>query len=363
MADATQAFEAAFRRPSIVQELFLASDFQDIPKNSGVRLFAAARDSRNKAQIAQCQNDLGRLVKSLRLMRADVDAAISKKVEVVRDASAVSRVRFGLEDRVTSDIEAAKVSHANITRGLKRAGFAVVQPRDFDPTSGLAGLEVWASNVRLKRSYNYWWLLLLLLPLLLLGRGCDASAAPQTPFDIKTKSVIVVLDKSGSMKPHQSSIETQVRKHLADALLAKPTLLDRATGNTSHYANVIAFTDSAQSFLGEVGEVTEDSKKSILTELQAVSTDGGTNLEAGLQEAAKEMHQHLKDTTLVILTDGQDQSLNTDPDFAQRVKSAFPADVQLNVHAWTPVQGPDGKTQWQPASGKLKSLTQQLTQR
>lgn len=362
MADSTQAFANAFRRPSIVQELFLVSDSQDIPKNSGVRLFVAARDSQNKAQIAQCQADLGRLVKSIRLMRSDVDAVISSKVEVFRDASAVTRVRFGLEDGVTSDTEAARVSHTNITRGLTKAGFAVDQPREFDSTAGLAGLEEWASNVKLKRTYSYWWLLLL-LPLLLLGRGCDASAAPQTPFDIKTKTVIVVLDKSGSMAPHQSSIETQVRKHLAEALLAKPTLLDRATGNTSHYANVIAFTDTAQSFLGEVGEVTENSKKAILTRLQAVSTNGGTNLEAGLQEAAREMRQHLKDTTLVILTDGKDESLNSGPDFAQRVKSAFPTEVQLDVHAWTPVQGPDGRTQWQPADGKLELLTQHLTQR
>ena len=62
------------------------------------------------------------------------------------------RIRFGLlrgKHGEAGDRAAASACYKRVLRAIRGAGFVVVSPKKFDPSTGLAGLETWGGQVRL----------------------------------------------------------------------------------------------------------------------------------------------------------------------------------------------------------------------
>ncbi len=160
------------------------------------------------------------------------------------------------------------------------------------------GLLQWANQLRLRRRRKIWLLALLLL--LLLPFSLRDCSPPKIFVPIETQSFIIIMDKSSSMEPHFSAVQAEARKTLEKM---------RKSFFAKHYANVIAYHFSATSALGGIKEVNNETGQQLIFFLDNIKAEGGTNLRAGIELAAKEVAAHQKPTTLLIFTDGEDTSV------------------------------------------------------
>ena len=128
-------------------------------------------------------------------------------------------------------------------------GLVVEHPRKFDPKDGLAGLEAWGGQLRLRKRRRIW-LWLLLLPLFLLLRTCDSKES-FFGFEIDTHSLIVIVDKSGSMEQIFPAVRQEAKKTLGAM---------KAGWFGTRYANVITYDGQAQSALGRLSELDDDTE-------------------------------------------------------------------------------------------------------
>jgi Mg-chelatase subunit ChlD len=167
----------------------------------------------------------------------------------------------------------------------------------------MAGLSQWASQLQLRRRQIPLWLLLLLLPLLLLLILSlkDCSSPEFFGSSITTNSFIIIMDNSTSMEPHFPRVQQEARKTLENLT---------SSFFSTHYANIIAYHSSATTALGSIKEVNDETGSQLIQFLDNLKAGGGTNLRSGIELAAKEVAAHQKPTTLIILTDGQDSSID-----------------------------------------------------
>ena len=273
---------------------------------SGVRFQAYDPQRENLAPERQVQHDVGRLVRSVEVLRevpGHQNLVLTPKALKCRQPvkGEGTRVKFGMlndpKGRYADDSKAAATCYRSIRKSIRRSGFVVVSPKSFDSATGLSGLAQWGSELLLRRRRRFWWWLLL-LPLLLLFRRCDE---PTSFFGvpIETKSLIVLVDKSGSMKQWFPVVQAEAKNVLSKM---------QDLGGT-RYANIIAYDAGATSALGGITEIDDDSVNKLMAFLDGLQAGGGTNLESGILEAAKQVAAHERPTTLVILTDGQDNSI------------------------------------------------------
>jgi len=274
---------------------------------SGVRFQPADPSGENLESERQCQQDVVNLVQSLTKLRKTPEFSnIVLSNEILKNPQPVSqlgtRVKFGLyvDPKFGDETNATDECHRNIMRAVRKSGFVVESPQTFDPKTGMAGLSQWASTLQLRRRKIPLWLLLLPLLLLLLFSFKDCSSPEFFGSPIKTKSFIIIMDKSSSMEPYFSTVQIEARKTLENL---------KSSFFSTHYANVIAYHSSATTALGGIKEVNNETGQQLLQFLDNLKAEGGTNLRSGIELAATEVVAHQKPTTLIILTDGQDSSI------------------------------------------------------
>jgi len=274
---------------------------------TGVRLRPADPRGEDLAPERQVQGDLADLVGTLRRVRAiEGGGGLVLSSRFLRakqkDGDAFRRVRFGLDDLGPKgdDVAAARASHRRIRRAVRKSGLAVERPRRFDPDTGLAGLEEWAGRVRLRRRRRLWpWLLPLLLLLLPFLKPDLVRAERFFGVAIETQSLVILLDKSSSMGQHFAAVQGEARN-----------VLTRMAGSgAAHFFNVIAYDQRAHPAFGELRRVDGDAERELAGFLAGLRAGGGTNLRAGLEEAARQVAAHGRPATLLILTDAQDASI------------------------------------------------------
>jgi hypothetical protein len=279
-------------------------------KISGVRFQAADPSGENIEYERQCQQDVVYLVQSLTQLRKTPEFSnIVLSNEILKNPQPVSqlgtRVKFGLyvdpKGHFGNETDAAGECHRNIVRAVRKSGFVVEFPKTFEPKTGMAGLSQWASELKLRRRKMPLWLLLLPLLLLLLFSLKDCSSPEFFGSPIKTKSFIIIMDKSSSMAPYFSTVQIEARETLENM---------KSSFFYTHYANVIAYHASATSALGKIKEVNDETGQQLIQFLDNLKAGGGTDLRSGIELAAKEVAAHQKPTTLIILTDGQDSSID-----------------------------------------------------
>jgi hypothetical protein len=336
------AFKDALSCPTVAREFFLPDDRASwegesyslgqgdrcsiLPTISGLRLQEPDPNRVDPYREKIVQEDMVRLVRSLMEVRKTLPLAgtvLSSEVLIGRDASdsRCRRAIFGLtcpvDGRFRGDPDAAAECHRQLTRALTQAGFRPEPASTFDPRTGMKGLAEWAGNVRLRRTARFdrrW--LLLGLPLLLLlllpltcsprkesTRGDEKVAGGSGSLfgmEVQTESFLILVDKSASMTPYFERMRAEVRR-LLDERLKK--------GKGKTFANVIVYDGRAASALGKL-ELLDDAVAGKLGGyLDMMQAGGGTNLAAAMELATQEIKQHGKKTTLLILTDGEDNTL------------------------------------------------------
>jgi len=323
-AEWNERFRERMRRSDMSAELFLPAGNAEWKKGrwairrgerveadtdiTGVRLRPADPRGEDLAPERQVQGDLVNLVGTLRKLRA-VDGGegvvLSRRFLTARPANEthLTRVRFGLEDRAKDDVAAARASHRRIRKAIARSRLVVQHPKErFDPRTGLDGLERWGAAVRLRRRRPWWLALLPLLLLLLLLWPDDAPAAEPERFfgvPIQTSSLVILLDKSSSMAPHFAAVRAEARR-----------VLGRMAGaGEGRYCNVIAYDAGAKPAFDAIRPVDADTTEKLHAFLDGLQAGGGTNLRAGVEAAAAQVAKLGKPTTLLILTDAQDHSI------------------------------------------------------
>jgi len=264
-----------------------------------------------------------------------------------------TRVKFGLradsKGKAVDDALAAKQCHAAIRRAISRSKLVVLDPKEkFDPSTGLAGLRTWGSQLRLKRRrMRPWWLLL--LPLLFFIPDCSG---PETffGFAVEHRSLLVIVDKSGSMEATFPAVRAEAKRALT-SMKEEGFFADDA------YVNVIVYDGEAQSVLGGLETLTDETEAELNTFLDQLSAGGGTSLGPALEQATKEVAAHGKPTTLVILTDAAgdgtiQQAVDSMPDLKQKF-----AGIEVVGHALTPrLLTPDGKAMPGPQGSEEQAL-------
>lgn len=289
---------------------------------TGVRLQVPDPRNVNKTFEQNVQGDLVQLTDSLAKLRAadkDLAATVLSSEKVVnKDRLGVPRVRFGLKcdpaSQFKDEAAAAAECHKQILRSFRQAWFAIESQPEFDASKGFAGLATWAKGVRLKKSWDWRWLLLLLLILPFLFRGCPES----DPIAGNTKSFIIVLDRSSSMQPHFAKVQEEARKTLSRIT---DSAFRRFLGffGQKYYVDLISYDSQAKSLFNELRPVTKETSEQVLQEINQLRSGGGTNLQSAMTLAEQEIKKHGKETTLCIITDGEDGSIGA---MTQEMKSS-----------------------------------------
>ena len=198
-----ERFVAAMQKPNLDAELFFPVDKsawvgdqyqlnesarKNVVKNSGVRFqdtTSADESSRSREQV---QWDMSHVVSSLIQLRSSAgieNVIVSGDFVQSRDKNKVDRIKFGLvaNDKYADDVAAAKAAHANFVRVIRKSGFKVEHPKEFDAATGMNGLLAWANELSLKKKWRppWWWIVIPLLFLLLWLRGCDSEESDWNP--------------------------------------------------------------------------------------------------------------------------------------------------------------------------------------
>ncbi len=320
---------------------------------TGVRLRPADPRGEDLVPEGQVRTDLVNLVATLRKARGiEGGSGLVLSSRMLRrrqtDGDTLHRIRFGLQDTGSTGEDsavAARACHRRIRRAVSRSGLVVEHPRRFDSETGLAGLETWAGQVRLRRRRR-WWLWLLPLLLLLIPLWKPDLVRPERFFGvaIETRSLVILLDKSSSMGTHFGAVQGEARR----------VLTSMAGADAAHFCNVIAYDQHAHPALPGLRAVDADCEKQLAQFLSRLRAGGGTNLRAGLEEAARQVAQHGRPTTLLILTDAQDSSIQQMLADKDSLLARF-AGVGIVGNALTPrLFGKDGEAR--PVDGHEKNL-------
>lgn len=264
-----------------------------------------------------------------------------------------TRVKFGLRadpsGKGTDETVAAARCHAAIRRAIARSKLVVLDPKaKFDPKSGLEGLREWGGALRLRRRrHRPWWLLL--LPLLFLLPDCDG---PDTffGFQVEHRSLLVIVDKSGSMESVFPAVQAEAKRALA-SMKEEGFFADDA------FVDVIVYDGDATSVLGGLQKLTDETEGRLNTFLDQLTPGGGTSLGPALDLATKEVAAHGRPTTLVILTDASgDGTIQAAVDAMPDLKKKF-AGIEVVGHALTPrLLTKEGKAQPDPQGSEEQAL-------
>jgi len=328
-------FHELMSRPAVARELFLPDDrarwdgenytlgrgARPSPTINGLRIQEPDPNQQDDFREKACQEDLARIVRSLMELRKEPSLGglvLSGETLIGHDAGqkGCKRVLFGMacpaDGRFRDEASGAAECHRVLVQTFSRAGFRVRPPDTFNPAEGLQGLARWADTARFERDNSFdrrWLLALLPLLLLLLPFTCNTKkpgeleqpkAQAEKLFDlpVDTESFLILVDKSGSMKPYFDEIRKEAKR-----------LLDAKRKGGKCFANVIVYDGRASSALGKIDELTDATAGKLGGYLDVMEAGGGTNLRYAIDMAVKEVADHGKRTTLLVLTDGEDSTI------------------------------------------------------
>jgi hypothetical protein len=281
--------------------------------------------------------DLLRLVRGIRALRQGVIAfpnlALSEDLLVCHpDVAGVRPIRFGLvcADKLRLEENAAWECHRQILRGIGLAGLKAKPERP--ARGGLAGLEQWAAEVQLRRRRRWWPYVLAGLILLLLV-GLIWRAGPEGRFvdmAVKTRSFVVIVDKSGSMAEHFEEVRRQAAQLLESMQSSRLLMWERT------YADFILFDEQPISLLEGLCALDEQVTASLNARLAEVQADGAdTRLAPAVALAAAEISAHKRPTTVLILSDGEDYTIAGMLADVEGLRASF-GGVEVVVHTASP---------------------------
>lgn len=293
------ALRQLLRRLGIGVELFVVAEdargagAEARPEITGARLYGADPEQPGGSRERETQTDLADVVSAVAKLRGEPGwegAVLSREhVRGGQRGEEAARVRFALDRTGPRDeTGAAELCHGRIVSALARCGFRVLTPAEFDSANGFRGLERWAAAVRLERRWRPSpSLLLLLLPLLLLLLPWQCTPVVKTDF-------IIIVDCSTSMKDAFPKVR-DATKELLEKMQAK-----------GHSADLIFFAQDAKSTWKKLEPLTDERVAELVGKLNPSAIPGGTNIRSGILQAAEEVRAHSKKTTLILLTDGDD---------------------------------------------------------
>jgi len=320
---------------------------------TGVRLVEPDASNRDKAREKTTQTDLVGLIKSVMELRKSpqlAGVALSSEMIVGRDPGGTQRARFGLylppDGRFKNEVDAARETHRHIRGAMRKARFRIESPTHFDANGGFRGLLDWAGQLRLKKLgvpkiLKLLGLLLALGLLALIPFMCFQSTPP-TPTEREKKlppsgsifgtkiesNFIILLDRSSSMEVHFPKVKAEASRVLFEMLGDKKL-------KEPYYVDLITYDDRANSVLGGMKEVTPEVVGKLVEHLQNLKSGGGTNLRSGIFQAAQEVSQHGKKTTLIVLTDGEDSSIREMIQDKDQIRRQFDS-VEFLLNSTTP---------------------------
>ena len=169
-------------------------------------------------------------------------------------------------------------------------------------------------------------------------------------FSIGTESLLVIVDKSGSMQSLFPRVQSEAKQTLSSM---------RAGWFRDRYANVITFDGRAESALAGIEKVDEQTEKRLNDYLDGLQAGGDTHLGSALEMAAQQVAAHGKPTTLVILTDGEgDQSVRDTIAGMDGFLEKFQG-VEIIGHTITPrLLTEGGRTAPEPLSSDEEALSE-----
>lgn len=377
-------FRKILNRPLISSSSFFSSEFAEWdgenyklgksfdkskinPSRFGVRLQEPDPTKIDITRQKDCQDDLVRLIRTIKELRKDErlqNLVLSNESFTNRDPSKAycKRVVFGLRcpsnNQYRSDSEGASECYTQITKILNKAGYELEPQSIFESNRGFQGLEDWAGTLRLRRKKQFSkWLLLLLIPLLLLllPMNCQRNEPGSKPtvfmgMPVDTDSFIILVDKSGSVEPYFGKIRTEAKRFMEERALAT------RKRKTNSYANVISYDGNAYSALGKMSELTDFNIGKLDGYLDSLKASGDTNLKSAIDEAFKEISVHGKNTTILILTDGEDRSIPSIISNKDNLLESCPG-VKIVCNATTPRLF-DNNEDPQPINSNENSLTE-----
>lgn len=377
-------FRKILNRPLISSSSFFSSEFAEWdgenytlgksfdkskinPSRFGVRLQEPDPTKIDITRQKDCQDDLVRLIRSIKELRKDErlqSLVLSNESFTNKDPSKeyCKRVVFGLRcpsnNQYRSDTEGASECYNQITKILNKAGYELEPQSTFDSNRGFQGLEDWVGTLRLRRKKQFSkWLLLLLIPLLLLllPMTCQRNEPEPKPtvfmgMPVDTDSFIILVDKSGSVEPYFGKIRTEAKRFMEERALAT------RKRKTNSYANIISYDGNAYSALGKMSELTDFNIGKLDGYLDSLKASGDTNLKSAIDEAFKEISVHGKNTTILILTDGEDRSIPSIISNKDNLLESCPG-VKILCNATTPRLF-DNNEDPQPINSNENSLTE-----
>ena len=346
--------------PPVVKEFFLPLDYARLhgnrltvdgnkvpPSITGVRLQRPDATNRDHSAEQQVQSDLKGLVQSIVELRRHpqlAGAVLSDEVIFGKSPTGGKRAQFGItfdpNSNFKSESQAAPECQRQILVAMDKAGF---EPETKEAVTDFAGLSRWVGQVRLvKKEFpisQKWLLALIPVALLLLylfwpksnGGPTVVDKIPQkvTKFagiDLGPQGVIIVLDKSSSMAPCFPTVKSEAERALQELLQIR----DRKT-----YVDLIIYDDQATSALGSLKELTPAVKVQITDFLETLRDGGGTKLESAIKLAGAEVIQLGQETTLIVITDGEDPTIPQMIADASQTRSRF-GSVPFKIHMTHP---------------------------
>ncbi|MDR2169465.1 MAG: VWA domain-containing protein [Planctomycetaceae bacterium] len=290
--------------------------------SGGLRIIPDPRSAASENFIRSIHDsnrtDMVRLISSIQTIRSNPDfnnvilsASSANTYDALRNGG--KRIMFGIDARnemYRDEYKAAAVCYKNIKHAAQKAGFNISSEIPFEESGGFESLKSWASGIHYAKKFNPL-LAALLIPLLLLAlylmlQACNLMQGAYSKLSeafrkgMETDAVIVVLDKSGSMECCFDKVKEQTT-----ALIKQQRKKWRNT-----YIDLIPFDSYPSPAFGELKKLDDDAEKNVIEKIPTLAS-GGTLIIPALEQAVKEIDKHKKPTTIILVTDGEDNNDNS----------------------------------------------------
>lgn len=292
-------------------QLITGRDHEAISSICGIRLHESATlpTGEPTPETTQCRADLAQLILAIRKLRSTPEfrnTIISNSRITADDKRGCIRLRVGLEyglPKHENETASAQKSHARLMSHIYSCGYSIVSPKALRSDASLADLAVWCETIELRRRRSIPWPMLLLAILLLLIPFCLPSCEFDSDFaglPVRTSGVILVLDKSGSMREPMEKV-----RHEANRLLS-----ERKSSWATTHAELIYFDEAAHETFGSLKKCDTPTILQLMDALAAIRASGGNaGLKPAIEAAVRDAARLDCPTTIILFSDGVDNSL------------------------------------------------------